>query len=293
MTSGVLCVAVRRVTVGVMVDSASDPVSIQPGGEAPGQSGARVRVRVVRLLIVGLAGLLLGLGIFWAWRTVTTPHRTTPVYDPPVLAGQWIPGYCSAGVYARLGDTIVLTSSPHCAGEGTVATSPDGTLQGIFGPMATDADCPYPDHTCKPSDMNYLAVAPDRVPWGHLNEIDLGAGGYRILAPDTRPMACADIASGDPIEMSGRGSYRTGTVVEKGEYLHAEDGDYFPCLVASRLQVGGGDSGSVVLVRGAPAGITSRSLDGNMGFTPLAEGLDALGLDLCTTPDCGLTPPSR
>jgi hypothetical protein len=141
--------------------------------------------------------------------------------------------------------------------------------------------------------MNYLIVAPGRIPWGHLNEIDLGVGGYRSLGPDTRPLACADVAVGDPIEMDGRGSYRTGTVAEIGEYLQpaGQDGDYFPCLVASRLQVGSGDSGSVVLVRGIPAGVTSRSLDGNLGFTPLAEGLSALDLELCTAPDCGLAPP--
>ncbi len=252
------------------------------------------RIRVVRLVIVALAGLLLALAIVTIGRVILTPHRTTPVYDPPVLAGQWIPGYCSAGVYARLGGSVVLTSSPHCADEGTVATSPDGTVQGVFGPTATESACAHPDHTCKPSDMNSLIVAPDRIPWGHLNEIDLGTGGYRILAPDTRPLGCADIAVDDPIEMDGRGSYRTGTVAGIGEYLHPtdQDGDYFACLIVSRLQVGSGDSGSVVLVRGIPAGVTSRSLDGNLGFTPLAEGLSVLGLELCTTPDCGLTPPT-
>lgn len=250
-------------------------------------------VRVRRLLIVALAGLVLGVASFSIVRAVTTPHRTTPVYDPPVLAGQWIPGYCSAGVYARRGNTIVLTSSPHCAGGGTKATSPDGTIQGVFGPTARDATCAYPDHTCAASDMNYLVVAPDRIPWGHLNEIDLGTGGYRVVPDGTKPLACDDIGIGDPIEMDGLGDFRTGTVAEKGAYLHptAEDGSYFPCLVASRLQVGPGDSGSVVLVRGLPAGVTSRSLGGNLGFTPLAEGLAKLGLDLCTTPDCGLTPP--
>jgi len=257
-------------------------------------TAAARRARVLRLLIVVVAGLALGVGAFWIGRAITTPQRTTPVYDPPVLAGQWIPGYCSAGVYARLGDAIVLTSSPHCAGAGTTATSPDGTIQGVFGPPARDATCAHPDHTCAASDMNYLVVAPDRIPWGHLNEIDLGVGGYRILASDAEPLACAGIAIGDPIEMDGRGIYRTGVVAEKGPYLHPaeQDGSYFPCLIASRLQAGGGDSGSVVLVRGLPAGVTSRSLGGNLGFTPLAEGLAELGLVLCTTPDCGLTPPA-
>jgi len=37
--------------------------------------------------------------------------------------------------------------------------------------------------------------------------------------------------------------------------------------------------------------VTSRSYGGYLGFTPLAEGLDELGLTLCTEPDCGLVPP--
>jgi hypothetical protein len=59
-------------------------------------------------------------------------------------------------------------------------------------------------------------------------------------------------------------------------------------MVASRIGVAVGDSGGAVLVRGIPAGVTSRSFGGLLGFTPLAEGLDRLGLELCTTPNCGL-----
>jgi hypothetical protein len=82
-------------------------------------------------------------------------------------------------------------------------------------------------------------------------------------------------------------------VAEKGEYLHAEDGDYFPCMIAAGTPVDTGDSGGAVLVRGMPAGVTSRSFGGLLGFTPLAEGLAGLGLELCTTPDCGLPAPRR
>ena len=258
------------------------------------RSRARGRVRAIRLLIVALAGLLIGIGSFSIVSAVTTARRTTPLYDPPVLAGQQIPGYCSGGVYARHGVTIVLTTSPHCAGEGTIAYDPGRTtVQGVFGPTAQDASCPYPGHTCAASDMNYLVVAPDRIPWGHLNVIDLGTAGYRVIQRETKPLACADIAIGDPVEIDGRNVYRSGTVDEKGESLHppAQDGSYFPCMVAAHVQVGGGDSGGVVLVRGIPAGVTSRNFGGWLGFTPLAEGLAELGLDLCTTPDCGLVPP--
>jgi len=62
-------------------------------------------------------------------------------------------------------------------------------------------------------------------------------------------------------------------------------------MIASSVQVAAGDSGGAVLVRGIPAGVTSRSFGGSLGFTPLAEGLAELGLELCTTPDCGLVPP--
>jgi hypothetical protein len=245
-------------------------------------------VRARRLLIVALAGILLGTGAFWTVITVTTPRRTTPFYDPPVLAGQQIPGYCAGGVYARRGDEIVLTSSPHCGGEGTVVGD-----QGVVGRWAQDPTCPYAGHVCHASDMNYLVVAADRIPWGHLNVIDLGVGGYRVLGPDTKALGCAEVAVGDSVEMDGRNIYRTGTVSEKGENLKPpeQDGAYFPCMIASTVQVGSGDSGSVVLVRGVPAGVTSRTFGGNLGFTPLAEGLADLGLDLCTTPDCGLVRP--
>jgi hypothetical protein len=61
-------------------------------------------------------------------------------------------------------------------------------------------------------------------------------------------------------------------------------------MIISDVQVASGDSGSVVLVNGIPAGVTSRQFRGNLGFTPLAEGLTQLGLSLCTTPDCDLEP---
>jgi hypothetical protein len=139
--------------------------------------------------------------------------------------------------------------------------------------------------------MNYLVVATDRIPWGHLNEVDMGTAGYRNIPPGTRALACADIAIGDKVEIDGRNFYRSGPVAEKGENLHPEDGAYFPCMIAARIPAAVGDSGGAVLVRGIPAGVTSRTFGGWLGFTPLAEGLAQLELELCTTPDCGLVPP--
>jgi hypothetical protein len=251
----------------------------------------RVRPRPFHVLVAILVGLIVGFGSLVVARTMG-PQRSTPVYDPPVLAGQQLWGACAGGFYARHGDAIVLTSTGHCTTEGTVAYDPDRTtVRGVFGPAAREASCPYPGHKCSASDMNYLVVAADRIPWGHLNVVDLGSAGYRVIAPGTRPLGCADVNIGDRVEIDGRNVYRVGAVTEKGEYLHAEDGDYFPCMIAARIHVEVGDSGGAVLVRGIPAGVTSRSFDGWLGFTPLAEGLAALGLELCTTPDCGLVPP--
>ena len=201
---------------------------------------ARVRVRPFHLLVVVLAGLLLATGSLVVARAMQ-PQRTTPVYDPPVLAGQQLWGACAGGFYARHGDTIVLTSTGHCTREGTVAYDPDGTtVRGVFGPAARDASCPYPGHTCAASDLNYLVVAPDRIPWGHLNVVDLGTAGYRVIEPGTKPLACADIAIGDLVEIDGRNLYRSGTVAEKGDNLHPGDGAYFPCMIAARIPVGSG-----------------------------------------------------
>ena len=252
----------------------------------------RARIRPRHLLLVVLVGILLAFAAASILDVATRPRRTTPVFDPPVLAGQQLWGACAGGFYARRGDTIVLTSTGHCTSEGTVAYDPDGvTVRGVFGPAARDATCPYPGHVCAASDLNYLVVATDRIPWGHLNVVDLGTAGYRVIPRGTRPLACADIAIGDQAEIDGRNVYRSGTVAEKGDSLHPGDGSYFPCMIAARIQVETGDSGGAVLVRGIPAGVTSRSFGGWLGFTPLAEGMAELGLELCTTPDCGLTPP--
>lgn len=248
-----------------------------------------------RLAVVALAGVALGFAAYGGWQTMTRAaptQRTTPVYDPPVLAGQPLWGFCSGGVYARRGDTIVLTSTGHCTAEGTVATEPNGVgIRGVFGPQARDTTCPHPGHVCASSDINYLVVAPNRIPWGHLNLVDMGAGGYRTLAAGTRALGCSDIVVGDQAEIDGRGIYRTGRVLEKGDNDKdpALDRAYFPCMIGADIQVASGDSGGIVLVRGIPAGVTSRSFGGYLGFTPLSEGLAELGLTLCDTPDCGLT----
>jgi hypothetical protein len=250
---------------------------------------ARAPIRPARAVIVVLVGLLVVIGGYSLLKTITEPRRTTAMYDPPVLAGQQLWGYCAGGFYARHGDTIVLTSTGHCTSEGTVAYDDDGTtMRGVFGPAARDATCPHAGHWCAASDLNYLVVAPDRIPWGHLNVVDLGTAGYRVIPPGTRPLGCDDIAIGDLVEIDGRDIYRSGPVTSKGENLFAptQDGAYFPCMVDAQVPVGVGDSGGAVLVRGIPAGVSSRSFGGLLGFTPLAEGLAQLGLDLCTTPDC-------
>ena len=279
MTSMSRSVVAVRGTLGAMVDAPEDP---------------RVRWRRFALglgavVVVGLVVVAVVLAM-----QIVSP-RLPSVGDPPVLAGRQLWGACAAGFFARRRETVVVTSSAHCASEGMTAYEPDGrTVRGVFGPGALLEPCQHEDHTCRPSDMNYLVVAQDRIPWGRLNLVDLGDGGLRVIEADTAPLSCADIDIGDAVEINGRDIYRAGTVAEKGEYLHppAQDGDFFPCIVAAAdIEVGTGDSGGAVLVRGVPAGATSRSFGGILGFTPLAEGLEALGLDLCTTPDCGLAAP--
>jgi hypothetical protein len=244
-----------------------------------------------RILFVLLLGALLVEGAV----IITTGReyvRTTPVYDPPVLAGQMAPGHCSGGFYARHGEEIVLTTSAHCGQEGQVVTASDGSLYGTIGPSARLAPCSHPEKNCAGSDMNYMVIEPRFLPWGHLNEVDLGAGGYRTIPEDARPLSCADINTGDRVELNGSLRFREGTVMEKGENDFEGDGAYFPCIVVTSISAIIGDSGGAVLANGRPAGISAREFGQNLAFTPLAEGLEELGLELCTTPDCGLTPPA-
>jgi hypothetical protein len=118
-------------------------------------------------------------------------------------------------------------------------------------------------------------------------------GGYRTIEPGTRPLACEDVEDGDTVEINGRHRFRGGTITGKGENLNPGDTMYFPCMILADIEVAVGDSGGAVLVNGLPAGVSSRSFDGRLGFTPLAEGLASMGLELCTTPDCGLEAPAR
>lgn len=249
------------------------------------------RVRPAAVVVAVLLGL--GIAVVGSWvvdavreRDETT--RTTSRFNPPVWAGQNVPSACSGGFYARHDKTIVLTIVAHCAYPGASLRDGVGRLTGVFGPMAVVTDCPV-GRVCAPSDFLALALAADRIPWGHLNMVDLGAGGYRTFTAGTRPLACADVATGDHVETDGREHYRQGTVTGSAPY-NFENDTFFPCMVATDIAAAIGDSGAAVLVNGAPAGIISREVGGRMGFTPLAEGLDNLGLILCTTPGCDLTP---
>ena len=182
----------------------------------------------------------------------------------------------------------MLVISAHCGEPGITLRDAQGKLIGVLGPRAELADCPE-GRFCAPSDILTLALARDRIPWGHLNMVDMGAGGYRTIVAGTRPLACPDIAVGDRFEINGRDHYRAGTVIVMGPYEHETDTN-FPCMIVGDRRVTTGDSGGAVLVNGLPAGIVARELGGRFGFTPLAEGLDNLALSLCTTPDCDLSP---
>ena len=242
-------------------------------------------------LNIVLWGVVLGAGAWWAigaFRDWQQTNRTTARFDPPVWAGQNVPGACTGGFYARDADTVVLTIVAHCAEPGARLRDAAGRLIGVFGRRAELADCPE-GRFCAPSDIFTVALAPDRIPWGHLNVVDMGAGGYRTFEAGTRPLACSEVAVGDRFEIDGREHYRSGTVIAIGPYAYETD-TIFPCMIIGDSLVTTGDSGGAVLVRGLPAGIIARQLQGRLGFTPLAEGLENLGLNLCTTPDCDLSP---
>jgi hypothetical protein len=245
-------------------------------------------VRVVTLLLLAIILVAAGAYAFVEIRDRHETARTTARFDPPVWAGQNVPGACSGGFYARRERTIVITIVAHCANPGEALRALGGGLLGIFGQRAELADCPV-DRFCAPSDILAMDLAPAYIPWGHLNQVDMGAGGYRTIDAGTPPLACADISVGARVETDGREHFRTGTVVSIGRYENTTD-VIFPCMVVADIAVAVGDSGGAVLVNGLPAGIISRQLGGRMGFTPLAEGLENLGLTLCTTPDCDLTP---
>ncbi len=238
-----------------------------------------------------LLGIVIAIGGIWLAATIRDRDqtaRTTARFDPPVWAGQDVPGACSGGFYARRDQTIVLTIVAHCAIPGNTLRDPWGHFIGVFGPRAELADCP-PGRFCAPSDFLAMDLAPEYIPWGHLNMVDMGAGGYRTIAVGTRALACADIGVGDTVEIDGREHYRTGTVIANAPYQNDTD-TMFPCMAVADIPAVVGDSGGAVLVNGVPAGVISRDLGGLMGFTPLAEGLVNLGLTLCTTSDCDLSP---
>ena len=249
------------------------------------------RRRAVLALNLVLWGSLAAVVGWWAAGTLrdrADTQRTTARYDPPVWAGQSLIPACSGGFYARDGQTIVLTLSAHCLEPGVTLHDADGRLLGVLGPRAQLADCPV-GRFCAPSDFLTLAIAKAAIPWGHLNLIDMGAGGYRTFDQDARPLSCADISVGDRVEVDGREHFRTGRVLSVFAYAYETD-TIFPCMASVDIGAVTGDSGGAVLVEGAPAGVISRSLGSDMGFTPLAEGLENLGLALCTSPDCGLSP---
>ena len=248
----------------------------------------RPRVRIRRVVFVVLVIILFGalIGLAGGVRALL---RTTPVYDPPVLAGQMVS--CTAGFQARRDRSVVLTISGHCFDRDNPPRDADGRVIGTYGAEARRSPCPA-GRTCAGSDIVELVLTPDHVPWGHLNEVDLGPGGYRALAAGAAPLSCADLHEGMAVETSGRGFYRSGRILTVVAPYTPEGDTIFPCMAITDMPAGVGDSGGAVLADGRPAGIAARSFGDRLGFTPLAEGLADLGLTLCTEPDCGLIPPA-
>ena len=255
--------------------------------------GIRIRrvVFVVLLAILVVLVVDLGrLGIPWLLRR----ERTTPVYDPPVLAGQVASPGCSGVVYALTANgDIVITTTGHCSNEGDPKQMPDnGRFVGTASAPSNGIPCDRPGkNRCTASDMASITLVPEIIAWGHLNEIDLGAGGYRVIPAGMKALSCPEVKQGDRVEISGQGGYREGSVIGQQSNDFPDDGTYFPCITVSDVDVISGDSGGIVLVNGIPAGVVSRSYSGKLRFTPLAEGLAEMGLTMCDTPDCGMPRP--
>ena len=251
------------------------------------------RSRLRRLLIVILAGLLLGIGIFWIVGTITQPRRTTEVYDQPVLAGQQLLEAPARRLLraARGHDRAHLHRPLHEQGR-EITYDPDGTtVRGVFEPAA-QTSCPYPGHQCASSPTSTTWWShPDRIPWGHLNVVDLGTAGYRIIPPGTRPLACADIAIGDLVEIDGRNTYRSGTVAEKGQNLFPEDGDYFPCMIAAGMSRRGSQNWGVrSWCEGSRPASRVAATAAHSDSRPWPRDWTSWAWSCVTTPDCGLTP---
>jgi hypothetical protein len=230
-------------------------ISIDVGG-----SGRRVPLLraitavAATVLVAALAYQAVG-SVLIVMRDHAGTNRTTARFDPPVWTGQLLPVPCAnGGFYARDQESIVLTISAHCAV--AVPGSPwhdaDGRLIGTFGPAPQLPDCPD-KRFCAPSDFVKFELAPDRIPWGHLNLVDLGAGGYRTITQGVHPLSCADIEKGDPVEVNGREHFRTGRVIAIGPYEYESD-TMFPCMIISDVQGQHGDSGARFWWTASPQG---------------------------------------
>jgi hypothetical protein len=273
-----------------------DPDPSPPAaGPGPAARTKRLLRLAVFLVLVGVLAWQVAPLARFAYIQVAQKVRFTPVYDPPVLAGQVASPGCSGGVYARTADgRIVITTTGHCSRAGDAKSTPSGRFLGHASASTNWAKCDRPGKDrCTGSDMAYIELDPSMIPWGHLDLVDFGIAGYRTIAPGTRPLLCPDIPVGARVEHDGNGAYRTGKVLGTQAYDFPEDGTYFPCLVISDAGVMSGDSGGLVLVNGMPGGVNSRWFPGDyLGFTPLAEGLAELGLTMCDSPDCGVVPPA-
>ena len=100
-------------------------------------------------------------------------------------------------------------------------------------------------------------LAPGHIPWGHLNLVDLGAGGYRTIAPDARPLSCGDLHEGASVETEARRLPQRHDP-HRGA-LRRETDTIFPCMAVTNMEAGVGDSGGAVLLDGQPAGIAARA----------------------------------
>ena len=189
--------------------------------------------------------------------------RSTARFDPPVWPGSSLP----RPLLARWLPCPRRTADrpDHCrplcrrdARHGLLDS--DGRLIGTFGPAAKLTDCPA-GRFCAPSDFLSLALAPDRIPSGHLNLVDMGAGGYRTIDPGTPSVDVCRHPQGRPRRGQWPRALPVGKVLEIGPYEHV-DGHDLSVHGRHRHRGDHGDSGAAVLVNGLPAGTMSREISG-------------------------------
>ena len=260
-----------------------------------GRASAHGRTRVARLLIVAVAGIMLGVGAFSLWGVITDgapdhahlrPTGAGRPTDPRLLLGRRLR---PARGHRRAHQLAALRRRRHHR---------DHTRRHDRGRVR--ADCAI-HHL--PISRPHLRRIGHQLPRRRARPHPVGPSqrdrprGRRATgpsAPTRRRSACDDIAIDDPIELNGRNVYRTGRSPRRASTSTPSSRTARTSRACSRhgSRSGRATPAAWCSSAGFPRASRRAASAGTSASRPLAEGLAELGLDLCTTPDCGLTPPA-